>query len=219
MEFLIAVGIIGVSYLLGSIPSGLIIVYLFTGKDIRKIESGRTGGTNAIRAAGYMAGFLTAVLDLLKSFLAVIITKMIIPDIYWLHVLAPVAAVLGHNFSIFLMERNEKGRIRLRGGAGGAPSLGGSAGLWFPSLVILLPILLIIWLVIGYASLATLSVGILVSFLFGYLAWIEVLPWQYLFYGILIEIILVWALRPNIKRLLNGTERLVGLRARKKPGG
>jgi glycerol-3-phosphate acyltransferase PlsY len=216
MQFLIAIGVIILGYLLGSIPSGVIVVYLFTRKDIRKIESGRTGGTNAIRAAGYFAGLLTAVLDLLKAFLAVLIAKSIMPENYWLHVLAPVAAVIGHNFSIFLIERNEQGRVRLRGGAGGAPSLGGSAGLWFPSLLILLPILLLIWLVIGYASLATLSVGIFVTLLFGYLAWIGFLPWQYIFYGVFIELILVWALRPNIKRLLNGTERLVGLRARNK---
>jgi glycerol-3-phosphate acyltransferase PlsY len=216
MQFLIALGVIFLGYLLGSIPSGLVVVYLFTRKDIRKIESGRTGGTNAIRAAGYFAGFLTAILDLLKAYLTVVIAKSIMPDNNWMHVLAPVASVLGHNFSIFLIERNESGKIQLRGGAGGAPALGGSAGLWFPSLLVLLPILLFIWLVIGYASLATLSVGIFVSLLFGYLAWIGVLPWEYILYGILIELILVWALRPNIKRLLNGTERLVGLRARNK---
>lgn len=216
MQFLIALGVIILGYLLGSIPSGLIVVYLFTRKDIRKIESGRTGGTNAIRAAGYFAGFLTAILDLVKAYLAVVIAKSFLPEYNWIHVLAPVAAVLGHNFSIFLIERNEQGKIRLRGGAGGAPSLGGSTGLWIPSLLVLLPVLLFIWLVIGYASLATLSVGILVTLLFGYLAWIGVLPWEYIFYGIFTELILIWALRPNIKRLLSGTERLVGVRARNK---
>jgi len=40
-------------------------------------------------------------------------------------------------------------------------------------------------------------------------------PWQYIFFGLLAEIFIVWALRPNIKRLLNGTERLVGIRAKK----
>jgi glycerol-3-phosphate acyltransferase PlsY len=45
------------SYLIGSIPFGLLIVKLVSGKDIRKVESGRTGGTNAMRAAGWGAGF------------------------------------------------------------------------------------------------------------------------------------------------------------------
>jgi len=62
---LLAVAILAGSYLLGSVPFGLIIVKLTTGKDIRQIESGRTGGTNAMRAAGFWVGFSTAMLDLL----------------------------------------------------------------------------------------------------------------------------------------------------------
>lgn len=215
MDFILGLVVIIIAYLLGSISSGLIVVRITTGKDVRKIESGRTGGTNVIRAAGYTAGLLTGFLDMLKAFLAVIIAKAVMPEQPWLHVLAPVAAVIGHNYSIFLLERTESGKLRLRGGAGGAPSLGGSVGLWIPSVIILLPFLLFVWLVIGYASLATLSVGVFVTIIFSYRAWIGASPWQYIFYGIFIELILIWALRPNIKRLLNGTERLVGLRARK----
>jgi glycerol-3-phosphate acyltransferase PlsY len=63
------------SYLLGAIPFGLIIVRLKTGKDIRKVESGRTGGTNAGRAAGFWAGALTAVLDFLKSGVSVLLVR------------------------------------------------------------------------------------------------------------------------------------------------
>ena len=145
---------------------GLIIVKLKTGKDIRQIESGRTGGSNAMRAAGIWAGVLTGTFDILKAGLAALITRLLFPDMVWLHVFAPVAAVIGHNYSIFLIERSENGKIRLCGGAGGSPSLGGAIGLWFPSLFIMLPVVVIIGWVIGYASLASLSVGIFSVILF-----------------------------------------------------
>jgi acyl phosphate:glycerol-3-phosphate acyltransferase len=207
--------IIVIAYLMGSIPFGYLVVRIKTGKDIRTIESGRTGGTNTIRAAGYFAGLGTGILDVLKSGLAVLLVKYFFPDQPWMHALAGTAAVVGHNYSIFLIERTSEGKIRLRGGAGGAPSLGGAAGLWLPSLLILLPVLLFIWLGIGYASLATISTGIFITIIFAFRAWFGLSPWEYIFYGIFVSILLVWALRPNIKRLLNGTERLVGWRARK----
>ena len=214
MQFILALVIILISYLLGSIPFGLILVRIVTGKDLRRIESGRTGGTNTARAAGWWAGFLTGALDAIKSGLAVVLANKVFPDSSWLHVLAPLAAIIGHNHSIFLIERVD-GKIYLRGGAGGAPTVGGAAGLWLPSLFFTLPSMLFIWLGIGYASLATLSSGIVITLIFAYRAYIGASPVEYVFYGILAEVILVWALRPNIKRLLNGTERLVGWRARK----
>ncbi len=67
MQMLIAIGVVFLGYIIGSIPFGLLIVKSKTGKDIRTIESGRTGGTNAVRAAGFGAGLLTAILDILKG--------------------------------------------------------------------------------------------------------------------------------------------------------
>jgi glycerol-3-phosphate acyltransferase PlsY len=63
MAIFLALLILLLSYLIGSIPFGLILVRLFSGRDIRTVESGRTGGTNAFRAAGPWAGILTTVLD------------------------------------------------------------------------------------------------------------------------------------------------------------
>jgi glycerol-3-phosphate acyltransferase PlsY len=215
MQILLAVIVIILAYVIGSIPFGYLVVKLSTGKDIRTIASGRTGGTNTIRAAGYVAGLGTGILDVMKSGLAVLLARSIFPDQPWVHVLAGAASVFGHNYSIFLIERSETGKIRLRGGAGGAPALGGAAGLWLPSLVILLPVLLFVWLGVGYASLATLSAGLFITIIFAIRAWLGLSPWEYIFYGVIVSILLIWALRPNIKRLLNGTERVVGWRARK----
>ncbi|GAB4496114.1 MAG: glycerol-3-phosphate 1-O-acyltransferase PlsY [Anaerolineales bacterium] len=211
----ITLAVLAAAYLLGSIPVGLIIVRLKTGKDIRQVESGRTGGTNAMRAAGFAAGFTTAMLDIAKSASAVWVARALAPDVAWLHALAPVFAVLGHNYSIFLAERKPEGGWRLRGGAGGAPAAGGAVGLWWGSFLVIVPLGAAILYFVGYASVATLSVGVAALLIFGYRAWIYGEPWAYLLYGLLVEVLLIWALRPNIQRLMNGTERLVGLRAQR----
>jgi glycerol-3-phosphate acyltransferase PlsY len=216
MQILFAFGVLLLAYGIGSIPFGLLVVRLKTGKDIRQVESGRTGGTNAMRAAGFLAGLVTAALDLLKAAFTVWMARFLVPGNVWLEVLSPVAAVLGHNYSIFLRERDENGRLRLRGGAGGASSVGGAFGLWPWSFLIILPIGALILFGIGYASIATMSAAFLAILIFAYRAWIGASPWQYVLYGVLTEIILIWALRPNIKRLFKGTERVIGWRARRK---
>jgi glycerol-3-phosphate acyltransferase PlsY len=218
MQLLIFAGILALSYLFGSIPFGLVIVRLKTGQDVRQVESGRTGGTNAMRAAGFWAGFFTAILDLLKASACVWLARLALPQSYWLHVLAPLAAIAGHNYSIFLIERNSRGRLRLRGGAGGAPTAGGALGLWAPSFIFILPIGLIVLFIVGYASLATMSIGLISIAIFAYRAWIGASPWQYIFYGVFAEALLIWALRPNIQRLFRGTERRVGIFAKKTKG-
>ncbi len=216
MTLLLASVVLLVSYVLGAIPFGLITVWLASGKDLRKVASGRTGGTNAMRAAGVPAGVATAILDGLKGFFAVVIARSLLPGINWLEVAAPLVAILGHNYSIFLLEKRANGGIRLRGGAGGATCLGGSFGLWHPSFLIVLPLAFAVWYGIGYASIATMSIAFISFILFIIRAWMGISPWTYALFGLLSELILVWALRPNLARLLNGTERLVGWRARHK---
>ena len=201
------------AYLIGSLPPGFWIVKLITGRDIRKIESGRTGGTNAMRAAGPFAGLATALLDVLKGVGAGWLAQWILPGDYWVHVLAPVMAIIGHNASIFLIERNSKGQIQLRGGAGGATCLGGVISLWPMSGLIILPVAALIFVFVGYASVTTMSVGILALLMMVFRAWSGVSPWVYVLYGLMAEVVILWALRPNITRLIKGTERLVGLRA------
>ncbi len=208
------------SYLLGSVPFGLLVVKLATGKDIRYIESGRTGGTNAMRAAGFFAGAATAVLDFLKGFCAVWLARWLVPDDVswrvWIEVLAPLCAILGHNYSIFLAERTSEGKLRLRGGAGGAPAVGGAAGLWLFSAFIIVPTMMLILFGIGYASVATMSVGVMSILIFTIRYFYGDSPWEYIIYGVAAEALLVIALQQNIKRLMNGTERLVGWRAKRK---
>ncbi|MBI3152854.1 MAG: glycerol-3-phosphate acyltransferase, partial [Chloroflexi bacterium] len=209
MQTVIELGVIFLAYVFGSIPFGLLIVKLKTGKDIREVESGRTGGTNAMRAAGFWAGFSTAMLDILKGAGAVWVAKWITPA-EWVHVIAPLAAILGHNHSIFLPERDENGKlIRLRGGAGGAPSVGGAMGLWWQSILIILPLGMLTFFSIGIASITTMAVALFAIIIFAILAAQGILPWTYVWYGLGAEILLIWALRPNLKKLFEGNERIV----------
>jgi glycerol-3-phosphate acyltransferase PlsY len=222
MQIAFDIGIILLAYIFGSIPFGLLIVKLKTGKDIREVESGRTGGTNAMRAAGFWAGILTAILDILKGALAVWVAQWLTPDGQWVHVLAPIAAILGHNHSIFLIERDENGKIvRLRGGAGGAPSVGGAMGLWPASILIILPLGILTFFSLGIASITTMAVALFAIIIFAVRASQGLMPWMSVWYGVGAEILLIWALRPNLRKLVEGNERVVKyslngwLRARK----
>ena len=169
-----------------------------------------------MRAAGFSIGFATSVLDILKSAGVVWLAKYILPDGYWIHVLSGLFAVIGHNYSIFLVQKDAAGKWKVGGGAGGTPAVGALMGLWWPSILILFPAGYLIVMVVGYASLATMSLPLVGSLIFLIRFLTEDHPWEYILSGLLSEIFIVWALRPNIKRLLDGTERIVGFRAKKR---
>jgi len=219
MQILIDAGVVLLAYFFGAVPFGLLIVKLATGKDIRQIASGRTGGTNAMRAAGCWAGIATALFDIFKGIAAVWLARTFTTNV-WIEVLAPVAAVLGHNYSIFLLERHSAGKLRLRGGAGGAPTAGGAIGLLWPLWWLILlgvPIPLLMFFGVGYASIATISISLTATAIFAVLYFLGYSThWQYIVYGVLTFFILLWALRPNIKALMEGRERFHGWRPWKK---
>ncbi|HEX7235123.1 MAG TPA: glycerol-3-phosphate acyltransferase, partial [Nitrosospira sp.] len=207
MQILIGMGAIVAGYLIGSIPFGMLIVKSRTGKDIRKVESGRTGGTNAVRAAGFWAGLFTAILDIAKGAASVWLAETLTPN-DWVHILAPLAAIIGHNYSIFLITR-ENGKIRFHGGAGGAPALGGAIGLWpgiFPYVVVGGAL---VWATTGIASLTTISIGLIIIVVFGINISRGIQDPQDIWYGIIVELLILWALRPNLKKLFAGQERVV----------
>jgi glycerol-3-phosphate acyltransferase PlsY len=209
MQLVMPIVLVLLSYVIGSISFGLLIVKLKTGKDIREIESGRTGGTNAMRAAGLGAGIATAMLDILKGAVGMLIARWFLPDAYVVHVLTGLAAILGHNYSIFLMKRDENGKLVLRGGAGGAPAVGGAIGIWPGSLLIVLPLGILTFFSIGIASVTTMAVAFFAIVVFAFRASQGLMPWEYVWFGIGAEILLIWALRPNLKKLFSGNERIV----------
>lgn len=222
MQTLIGMAVVVIGYILGSIPFGLLIVKIKTGKDIRQVESGRTGGTNAVRAAGFGAGLLTALLDISKGLAAVWLAQTVLPENHLVHVLAPIAAILGHNYSLFLISRDQYGKLRFHGGAGGAPALGGAVGLWPWIFPIVFTGGALVWFTLGIASLTTMSIGLLVIIAFGLQIARGAMEPINIWYGVIAELLLLWALRPNIRKLFAGQERVVKfslngwLRARRK---
>src|SRR5512142_1145229 len=219
MQILVQASVILLAYVFGSIPFGLLIVKLSTGKDIRQVASGRTGGTNAGRAAGTWAGILTGFMDGAKGAASVWMAQAAAPANHWLHVAAAIAAILGHNYSLFIIERDDKGRLRLHGGAGGGPTVGGAIGLWWPAGFIIVPLAVLVFVGIGYASVTTLSIAVITTIIFAVRLRLGLASLPDVVYGIVALIMLAWALRPNIRALIEGRERFHGWRPWRKKNG
>ncbi len=212
--YLILSGLIG--YLFGAIPVGYLLVKAKTNTDIREVGSGRTGGTNAFRAGGVLVGVLTSVLDVLKAACAIWVVQALLGDrltvewLPWAEATAGVMSVVGHNWSIFL---------GWRGGAGTGPNVGWAGALWLPIIPLAILVVLGVLLGLGIASIASLAMSatVIVAFVALYLAGIA--PFDttlaYITGSIVAAAIISWSLRPNIKRLLAGEERIVGPRARR----
>ncbi|GAP14105.1 acyl-phosphate glycerol-3-phosphate acyltransferase [Longilinea arvoryzae] len=201
------------SYLIGAFPSGWFVVKIASGKDVRRVESGRTGGTNAMRAAGFLAGLFTAALDVFKGFSTGWIVHWLTPGNTWVLVAAPLVAILGHNYSVFLIERGSHGKLQLRGGAGGAPCLGGAIAVGGPAMLLILPLAALVFVLIGYASVTTISIAVLAMLISIVQAVFFGGSWLHVLYGLIAIGLVMWSLRPNLKRLRDGNERVVGLRA------
>ena len=103
MDYLI-IGI--VSYLMGSIPFGLILTKIFLNKDIREIGSGNIGATNALRTGNKLIGYSTLILDIAKAIIPVIFVKINYPDLIYI---ASLCAFLGHVFPVWLKFKGGKG--------------------------------------------------------------------------------------------------------------
>lgn len=193
-----AVTIIG--YLLGAVPTGYFIGKLW-GVDVRQYGSGRTGGTNVMRAAGPWAAALTVAGDGLKGLLAVGIAALLVGT-PMAKALAGLAALVGHNWSVFL---------GWRGGAGAITNLGVIFGLCQPIVIGSMVIGLIALVASRMASVATLTMAFvaLLGFI-GLAIWGNV-SWFYAAYGFLAAAVIAIALLPNIRRILSGTERRLEL--------
>ena len=178
------------------------------------VESGRTGGTNAMRAAGAFAGLLTALMDTLKGAAAVWVGQALAANHDWIMAASGLLAIIGHNYSAFLVEKNEKGHLHFRGGAGGATTLGVAIGLWLNSWMIILPLATLVYVLVGYASLTTISIALSALGIFTIRAANGINPWYYAIMGAAAVITVSIALLPNLKRLIAGTERRVDLIAR-----
>ena len=103
MDYLV-VGI--ASYLMGSVPFGLILTKIFLKRDIREIGSGNIGATNALRTGNKFIGYSTLILDIAKAIIPIIYVKINYPDLIYI---ASLCAFLGHVFPIWLKFKGGKG--------------------------------------------------------------------------------------------------------------
>ncbi len=192
-----------IAYLCGAIPVGYLIAKLY-GVDVTTSGSGRTGGTNVMRAAGVNAAGLTVFGDVMKGLIPIFLLNMmadfhIIP--YLAVALAAPATIVGHNYSVFL---------GFRGGAGGGTSIGALGGLNFwVGLFAAICALIALWLS-RYASLLTAVAAVsgLIFLIIG--AIFFHMPYEYIIAGVLNMLLIFYALRPNFERLRAGTERRIG---------
>ena len=204
-----------IGYFCGAIPFGFIYVKLATGQDVREIGSGRVGGTNSMRAAGWKIGFLTAMSDVFKGALAIWIVNWLFTgavteeQLPLLHIAAGTLVVIGHNWSVFM---------GFKGGAGTGPNIGWAAVIWFPMFPVGFAIMLGLIYFLGIASVASMTMALVIPVGFGILYYtnnpvLDPMTPIYMIGGIITAAIVAFALRGNFQRLLRGEERIVGLRA------
>ena len=185
MDYLVAIIF---SYLLGSVPFGLILTKLFLKKDIRKIGSGNIGATNVLRSGNKLIGYLTLFLDILKAIIPVVYIKLNYPDLIYI---SSLSVFLGHVFPIWL---------KFKGGKGVATYV----GILFSINLIFGFIFCISWLLVfllsKYSSLsslvASLSVPLFLFFTNG----------KQIIFFIILFVLIFYTHRENIKRLKNKEE-------------
>ena len=186
MELFI-IGII--SYLMGSIPFGLILTKIFLKKDIREIGSGNIGATNALRTGNKFIGYSTLILDVLKAVVPVLYVKINFPDAVYISALF---AFIGHVFPVWL---------KFKGGKGVATYV----GILFSLNIIFGLVFGICWLIIffisKYSSLASLIGSLSIPV---YIFILEGL--ENVFFYVIMFILIFFTHRENIKRLKNKEE-------------
>jgi len=197
--------VLPLAYIMGALPWGYVVLLMHRGIDIRDYGSGRTGVSNALRTAGYRPAGLVLALDLIKGISAVLLARTLIGD-PTSEVAAGLAALVGHNWPVFL---------GFRGGRGIAPGLGGLAVMSPIAAVCGVVVFLPVCVFTRYLSLGSImgvvsACGVLVALIL-----LNLNPWGlvsnlYLIYGLLGGTVIVWQHRDNIQRLLAGTERRIG---------
>ncbi|UCC17578.1 MAG: glycerol-3-phosphate acyltransferase [Dehalococcoidales bacterium] len=210
------IAVIIVGYLLGSIPSGVLVSKLISKVDVREYGSGKIGATNVLRTAGKKAAALVLFIDALKGALAVIFAGLIVGRNYLVigddfglgllvaQVLAALAAIAGHNWSVFL---------GFKGGRGVATFFGG--------LVALCPVAALFGsevFIIGAGLTRFVSLGSIAGVVGTYSILIPLtifngFPLEYLIYTLIGTVLIIVMHRENIGRLLSGKERRLGEKA------
>jgi glycerol-3-phosphate acyltransferase PlsY len=196
------------SYLLGSIPFGIIISKFWKGIDIREYGSKNPGATNVYRVIGPIPALMVLLLDISKGLIATLLISRIIIDQPVLNhtslmIIAGLVVILGHIFPVF---------ASFKGGKGVATGLGVLISLAPAELIFALLLFLIIVAITRYVSLGSLSSAlfILLALIFEKYYLHKPVPYELLIAVIVLMVFIFYTHRSNIKRLLNGTENKFG---------
>jgi acyl phosphate:glycerol-3-phosphate acyltransferase len=182
--------VILLAYLLGSIPSGLIIGKLFYGKDIREHGSGNLGGTNTFRTLGVKAGLVVSIADILKGTLAAALPALLDVELHPL--IVGVIAVIGHMYPVF---------ANFRGGKAVATSAGVLLFYAPPMFLIMLVIFFICLYVTKYVSLSSILAAI-AAVIYSLIVWDTPL----IIVVSILAFFVIYRHRANLKRIMNKTE-------------
>lgn len=179
-------------YLIGSLPTGLLVIRALRGVDIRTLGSGNIGATNVYRVAGLPTALLVLLIDALKGASPVLLVRAL-GQPAWVEVLAGLAAIIGHNWSAFMRFAGGKGIATSFGVLTAlSPAAAGAAlGLWLAAVA-----------VTRYASLASLLAIASVPVVM----WWRGEPPDHLVFGVLALLFALYRHRANIARLRAGTE-------------
>lgn len=188
------------SYLIGSIPFGLITGKLWADIDVREYGSGNIGTSNVLRTVGPAAAIIVFALDVAKGAVAVYLGSLVGGD--FVRIMAGVAAIAGHNWPIYL---------KFKGGKGIATSLGAVISLTPVIALVLLGFWIVIVGLTRYISLGSVAVAVL----FPFFLIISRAPLTYILAGALISAFAIYRHRSNIQRLLAGTEHKIGEKAKR----
>ena len=193
MEDYLLMGVL--AYLVGSIPSGLILGKLFWHTDLRKYGSHNIGATNAWRTLGKIPGIIVFLADSLKGQAGVLLGLSLVGTPL-AAVIGGLLAIVGHSFSLFL---------RFHGGKGVATSLGVLTMLMGNVTLIVFVLWFTIVYMTRYVSLGSVVAGVLTPILAALFAY----PMEYIVFTVIAALLVIVRHRENIKRLMNGTENKI----------
>ena len=184
-----------IAYLVGSIPSGLILGKLFWHRDLRKYGSHNIGATNAWRTLGKVPGIIVFLADSLKGQAGVLLGLSLVGTPL-AAVIGGLLAIVGHSFSLFL---------RFHGGKGVATSLGVLTMLMGNVTLIVFVLWFTIVYMTRYVSLGSVVAGVITPILAALFAY----PMEYIVFTVIAALLVIVRHRENIKRLMNGTENKI----------
>ena len=181
--------IISVSYLMGSIPFGLILTKVFLKKDIRDFGSGNIGATNVLRTGNKLIGYFTLILDVLKAVIPVLYVKLNFPELVYI---SSLSTFIGHVFPIWL---------KFKGGKGVATYVGILFSINYFFGIIFIVSWLIIFFISKYSSLGSIISSLLIP-IFIFLN----SDYENQYFFIIMFVLILYTHRENVKRLINKEE-------------